>query len=108
MRDYLDAQLRAVLDAMDGVPDEFEPELEKPAQPEHGDLATNTAMRLAGALKNNPRAIADDLAARLREQVDPARIEAIEVAGRDGARRVRERQSDGAAHRGPRPERRAG
>jgi len=81
MRDYLDAQLRAVLDAMDGVPDEFEPELEKPAQPEHGDLATNTAMRLAGALKNNPRAIADDLAARLREQVDPARIEAIEVAG---------------------------
>ena len=81
MRDYLDAQLRAVLDAMGGVPDEFEPELEKPAQPEHGDLATNTAMRLAGALKNNPRAIADDLAARLREQVDPARIEAIEVAG---------------------------
>ena len=81
MRDYLDAQLRAVLNTMDGVPDDFEPELEKPAQPEHGDLATNTAMRLAGALKNNPRAIADDLAARLREQVDPARIEAIEVAG---------------------------
>ena len=81
MRDYLDAQLRAVLDAMDGVPDDFEPELEKPAQPEHGDLATNTAMRLAGALKNNPRAIAENLAARLREQVDPTRIEAIEVAG---------------------------
>ena len=81
MRDYLDAQLRAVLDAIDGVPDNFEPELEKPAQPEHGDLATNTAMRLAGALRNNPRAIAEDLAARLRAQTDPARIEAIEVAG---------------------------
>jgi arginyl-tRNA synthetase len=81
MRDYLDAQLRAVLDTMDGVPDDFEPELEKPAQPEHGDLATNTAMRLAGALRTNPRAIAEDLAARLREQVDPRRIEAIEVAG---------------------------
>jgi arginyl-tRNA synthetase len=81
MRDYLDAQLRAVLSTIDGVPDDFEPELEKPAQPEHGDLATNTAMRLAGALKNNPRAIAEDLADRLREQVDPARIEAIEVAG---------------------------
>ncbi|NBB72706.1 MAG: arginine--tRNA ligase, partial [Bacteroidetes bacterium] len=81
MRDYLDAQLRAVLDAMDGVPDDFEPELEKPAQPEHGDLATNTAMRLASVLKNNPRAIAEDLADRLREQVDPRRIASIAVAG---------------------------
>jgi len=81
MRDYLDTQLRAVLDAMDDVPDDFEPELEKPAQPEHGDLATNTAMRLASVLKNNPRAIAEDLANRLREQVDPRRIASIAVAG---------------------------
>ena len=81
MRDYLDAHLRAVLNDLDGVPDDFVPELEKPAQPEHGDLATNTAMRLAGALKSNPRAIAEDLAARLREQVDARCIAAIEVAG---------------------------
>jgi arginyl-tRNA synthetase len=81
MRDYLDAHLRAVLNEIDGVPDDFEPELEKPAQPEHGDLATNTAMRLASALKNNPRAIAEDLAEHLRARVDPKRIAAIEVAG---------------------------
>lgn len=81
MRDYLDAQLRAALTAMDGVPDDFDPELEKPAQPEHGDLATNTAMRLASVLKNNPRAIAEDLADRLRERLDPKRIASVEVAG---------------------------
>jgi arginyl-tRNA synthetase len=81
MRDYLRDQLRAVLDAINGVPDDFEPTLEKPARPEHGDLATNTAMRLASDLGDNPRAIAEQIAERLRDAVDPARIRAVEVAG---------------------------
>ncbi|MES3629101.1 MAG: arginine--tRNA ligase [Longimonas sp.] len=81
MQDQLRQHLRAILATYDAVPDDFEVELERPAQPEHGDWATNTAMRLASVLKNNPRAIAEELAAMLRERVDPARVEAVEVAG---------------------------
>ena len=55
---------------------------ETPANPEHGDLATNAAMQLARHLKRAPRQIAEDIAGRLRERpVDPDRIAAIEVAG---------------------------
>ena len=81
MQDQLRQHLRAILATYDAVPDDFEVELERPAQPEHGDWATNTAMRLASVLKNNPRAIAEELAQQLRERVDPARVEAVEVAG---------------------------
>ena len=81
MKDYLRTKIRAVLDSFDAVPDDFEIELEKPAREEHGDLATNTAMRLASVLKNNPRAIAKDLAERLNEVLDPTRVKAVEVAG---------------------------
>jgi arginyl-tRNA synthetase len=81
MKDYLRTEIRAVLDEFDAVPDDFEIELEKPAREEHGDLATNTAMRLASVLKNNPRSIAEDLAERLNDTLDPSRIRAVEVAG---------------------------
>ncbi|HHP7237605.1 arginine--tRNA ligase [Longibacter sp.] len=81
MKDYLRSTIRAVLDDYDAVPADFDIELEKPAREEHGDLATNTAMRLASILKNNPRAIAEELSERLRDTVDPARVRAVEVAG---------------------------
>jgi arginyl-tRNA synthetase len=81
MKDYLAARLRAVLSDLKGVPDGFEPELETPAAPEHGDLATNTALRLAGPLGDSPRAVAEDLAERLRADVDPERVASVEVAG---------------------------
>jgi len=81
MKDYLRSTIRAVLDDYDAVPADFDIELEKPAREEHGDLATNTAMRLASVLKNNPRAIAEELSERLRDAVDPARVRAVEVAG---------------------------
>jgi len=82
MQDYLKRKLRDVLDALDDdVPDDFEPELETPANPEHGDLSTNTAMRLPPHLKRPPREIASDLVGRLRERLDPERIRAVEVAG---------------------------
>lgn len=81
MKDYLRTEIRAVLDTFEAVPDDFEIELEKPAREEHGDLATNTAMRLASVLKNNPRAIAEDLAEKLNASLDASRIQAVEVAG---------------------------
>ncbi|MCS3751611.1 arginyl-tRNA synthetase [Salinibacter ruber] len=81
MKDYLRTQIRRVLDALGDVPDDFEIELEAPDRPEHGDLATNTALRLASVLGDNPRSIAETLAERLRERVDPARMRSVEVAG---------------------------
>jgi arginyl-tRNA synthetase len=81
MKDYLRSQLRAVLDTLGPVPDDFDVSLEAPAREEHGDLATNTALRLGSILEDNPRSIAETIAERLREQVDPARIRSVEVAG---------------------------
>ncbi len=76
-------------------------ELERPKQPEHGDLASNLALQLARPLKSNPRAVAtqlkDALEALDREGGDAgALIESIEIAGpgflnlrvRAGAKRV--------------------
>jgi len=81
MTDYLRTQLRRVLDTFDAVPDAFDVELEEPARPEHGDLATNTALRLGSVLDDNPRTLAETIAERLRERVDPSRIQSVEVAG---------------------------
>lgn len=81
MKDYLDHELRALLAETDGVPAGFEPEFSTPAQPEHGDLATNAAMQLARHLRRAPRQIAADLVTALQARVDPKRIAAIEVAG---------------------------
>ena len=81
MQAYLERELRDVLAGM-GAPADFEPEFETPANPEHGDLATNAAMQLARHLRRAPRQIAEEIARRLREKpVDPKRVAAIEVAG---------------------------
>ena len=53
-------------------------ELERPSDPEHGDYATNVAMRLAGGRRQAPREIAQELAARVAEV---AEIERADVAG---------------------------
>src|SRR6202035_4862270 len=39
--------------------------VEPPRDPAHGDLATNAAMVLAGAVKQNPMALAEQIAAAL-------------------------------------------
>ncbi|MGI9174708.1 MAG: arginine--tRNA ligase [Rhodothermales bacterium] len=81
MQSYLEAQLQGVLADM-GAPEDFQPEFETPANPEHGDLATNAAMQLARHLRRAPRQIAEEIARRLREKpVDPERVAAVEVAG---------------------------
>ena len=52
--------------------------VEPPRDPSHGDLATNAAMVLAKEAKTNPRALADLIAADLRD--DP-RVAKADVAG---------------------------
>lgn len=82
MKEYLDAVLRRVVAAMDGAPADFAPELTVPADRSHGDLATNSAFRLARYLRKNPREIARDMVCRLSDGVlDPERIASCEVAG---------------------------
>ncbi len=54
------ARLAAALTELAGSP----VALERPAEAEHGDYATNVALKLAGLQKRPPREIADELAAR--------------------------------------------
>ncbi|MBA2642245.1 MAG: arginine--tRNA ligase, partial [Actinobacteria bacterium] len=52
--------------------------LERPGDPAHGDYATNVALRLAGAKRQAPREIADEIAA---EAVENGLVERAESAG---------------------------
>ncbi len=49
-----------------GAPEDFRPQVERPADPSHGDFASNVALVLSGRLGRPPR----DLAAELAERVD--------------------------------------
>jgi arginyl-tRNA synthetase len=51
-------------------------ELERPSEAEHGDYATNVALRLAGAQRRAPREIAEEIAARVVESRLAERAEA--------------------------------
>ena len=62
-----------------GAQEDFEPRVERPNDPEHGDLATNAALVLAGRLGKPPREIAAALAERL--QGLEAGISSVEIAG---------------------------
>ena len=53
-------------------------ELERPADPQHGDYATSVALRLAGARRQAPRAVAEELAVTLRAL---PRVASVDVAG---------------------------
>jgi len=82
MKAYLANQINDVLSEMEGIPDDFVPEFEKPNNPDHGDLSSNVAMQLARHLRRSPRHIAEDLAEKLRKKpLDADRVSAIEVAG---------------------------
>ncbi|SIQ81632.1 arginyl-tRNA synthetase [Rhizobium sp. RU35A] len=52
--------------------------VESPRDPSHGDVATNAAMVLAKPLGTNPRALADVIAAKLKEDAD---VVEVTVAG---------------------------
>jgi arginyl-tRNA synthetase len=52
--------------------------LERPSETEHGDYATNVALRLAGAQQRSPREIAEEISARV---VESGLAERAEAAG---------------------------
>ena len=84
MEDALAAAVRTALAGLPDLPADFDPEavaveFQTPNDPTHGDLATNVALQLARPLRRSPRAIADAIAAGI--VVDPAQVEAVEVAG---------------------------
>jgi len=56
----------------------FHAVVERPKQRDHGDYATNAALQLAKPLGRPPREVAEEIAARLR---DEAGIEKVDVAG---------------------------
>ncbi len=72
----------ATLPAMPAGDARVEVEVERPADPEHGDLATNVAMRLARPYRLAPMAIASALAAELAADSATADtlIERVDVA----------------------------
>ena len=59
--------------------DGLEFQLGRPQSPEHGDLATNLAMLLAGRLKRPPRDVAQELIDRL--DLPAVHVEQAEIAG---------------------------
>jgi arginyl-tRNA synthetase len=66
----------------DGEPIEPSPTLERPPKPELGDYSSNAAMLLAGAMGDNPRAVAERLRGVLEADDGLAgSLERIEVAG---------------------------
>ena len=77
-------RIRAAIEALDlrtsdgERPDLTRVTVEPPRDAAHGDLATNASMVLAKTVGQNPRALAEALAARLAEDAD---VEAAEVAG---------------------------
>jgi arginyl-tRNA synthetase len=76
--EQLRGEIARVLREM-GVEPPGEIVLERPRNPEHGDLASNIAMTLARSLGRPPRGIAEELVARL--SVGDAGIRSAEVAG---------------------------
>ena len=68
------ARLAARLGELAGA----EVELERPKDPEHGDFATNVALRTAKAAGRPPRELAEELAAKA---VELDEVESAEVAG---------------------------
>jgi arginyl-tRNA synthetase len=65
------ARLAATLTAIAGAP----VTLERPADAEHGDYATNVALKLAGLQKRPPREIADEIASQAVERGVAVRAE---------------------------------
>jgi arginyl-tRNA synthetase len=78
MKEYLAEVISKALKQFD-LKEEPEIRIEAPNQPEHGDASSNVAMMLAKPLRNNPRAIAQQIINAL--EYDEKKISAVEVAG---------------------------
>ena len=82
MQAYLHDCILSALNAMGGAPDNFSPEFEQPANPDHGDLSCNAAMQLARHFRKAPRMIAEDMMSHLEAlPLDETRIASVEIAG---------------------------
>ncbi len=82
MKEYLRRALGRVLRTMKNVPTDFLPELSVPANPDHGDFATNCAMQLARHLRRPPRAIAEEIVTTfMAEEHDPFYVDSVTIAG---------------------------
>ena len=76
-QETIQASVKALLAEMGADVDEVP--LERPRDPDHGDLATNVAMTLARTLRRAPREIAQEIADRL--DLEAAGVTSVEVAG---------------------------
>lgn len=78
MKEYLRNKLQSALSAFGSSIDKTII-LDKPRQPEHGDVTTNIAMVAAKLLGKNPRQFAQELVEKL--QLDTTYIDKVEIAG---------------------------
>jgi arginyl-tRNA synthetase len=62
-----------------GAPEDFRPELERPRDPSHGDVASNAALVLGGRLGRSPRQVAESIRGALEREGAP--VASVEVAG---------------------------
>jgi arginyl-tRNA synthetase len=76
-RRLADALKRAAVEI--GAPADFDPQVERPADPSHGDLASNVALVLSGRLGKAPRDLATAIADRLN--LDSTGVSDLSVAG---------------------------
>ena len=79
VRDILIEAVRAALAGL-GVEAPDAVQLERPANPDHGDWSTNVALASAKAAGRNPRELGTELVTRL-EADPPTHVTGIEVAG---------------------------
>jgi arginyl-tRNA synthetase len=77
--EYFQGVVRSLLDAAGDAGELPEFALETSRSPEHGDFACNAALLLAKRLRRPPRAIAEEIAARLSDA--GGLVERVEVAG---------------------------
>jgi arginyl-tRNA synthetase len=62
-----------------GAPEDFDPQIERPADPSHGDFASNAALVLSGSLGRAPRDLASDIVDRI--DLSGTGISNVSVAG---------------------------
>ena len=79
-RAWRDAELAGRLPVPDAGAPIPEVEVERPANPAFGDLATNLGMKLARPLRRPPIAIAEALAEQLRGEAGAGLVASAEVA----------------------------
>ncbi len=79
LEDLLRNALLAAIEQYGVFEEDVDIVLEKPREPEHGDLSTNLALMLGGRLKRKPRDLAGEIAAAVELPRDI--IESVEIAG---------------------------